>query len=216
MSLPGQVQKPADVGYASQSAWLQSGSVKDNIVFASEYEETRYEHVLSASCLHPDIAELPMGDETTIGENGNSLSGGQRARVALARALYSKAPLLLLDDIFSALDTRTASSLWQQCFCTDTLKDRTVVLVTQVPWIPSQADLCIELEDGQIKTQERNIGVVRHSVSLPADGGEEHIANMEGNATTTAAASSPSKKIRQDVIEQEMESDKGSGRFLCE
>ena len=162
----GKLTKPSDIGYASQTAWLQNDTLKSNILFTSPFEPTRYKNVLTACCLDADLEELSDGEQTIVGENGTSLSGGQRARVTIARALYSRAPLLVLDDVFSALDAKTAASLWEQCFCGDWLNGRTTVLVTQIPWIAEQADLSITLENGRIQSCEPNIGVVRKPVVI--------------------------------------------------
>ena len=131
----GRVMRPRDVAFATQTPWLENATVRENIIFHSEFEQARYDRVIEACCLPADFNELTDGDMTEPGEGGASLSGGQRSRVALARALYSKAPLLLLDDVFSALDSKTAAALWENCFCHDVLRGRTVVLVTNVPWI---------------------------------------------------------------------------------
>lgn len=165
----GSVIRPADVAFASQTTWLQSETIRDNIVFNSPFEQARYDRVVEACCLGLDFSELAKGDQTEVGENGTALSGGQKSRVALARALYSKAPLLLLDDIFSALDTKTAASVWKLCFCSDMLKGRTTVLVTQMPWVAAQADLSVLLENGTVKSVEQNLGVVRTPVAADAE-----------------------------------------------
>jgi ABC-type multidrug transport system fused ATPase/permease subunit len=162
----GSVTVPDDVAFASQSPWLQNDTIRANILFSSPFEQARYSRVLQACCLPEDFKELADGDMTVVGENGTSLSGGQKARVALARALYSKAPLLLLDDVFSALDAKTAAGVWKYCFCTDLLKGRTTVLVTQVPWIASQADLAITFDKGQVQFVEPHIGVVRQPINI--------------------------------------------------
>ncbi|EMC99860.1 hypothetical protein BAUCODRAFT_63331 [Baudoinia panamericana UAMH 10762] len=127
----GQLIRPREpVGYCAQTPWLQSMSIRENIIFSSPYDDKRYKDVLEACALTPDLAEMKAGDLSLIGENGIGLSGGQRARVALARAVYSRTRILLLDDPLSALDQQTAEAIVQKCFAGPLLKDRTVVLVT--------------------------------------------------------------------------------------
>ncbi|KAL5594701.1 hypothetical protein BROUX41_001617 [Berkeleyomyces rouxiae] len=220
----GEVTRPASAGYASQSPWLQNGTIKSNILFTSPMEKVRYDRVVTACCLDQDLAELPNGDETVIGENGTSLSGGQRARVSLARALYSKTSLLLLDDIFSALDARTAASLWEQCFCSDMLSARTVILVTQIPWLAEQADLVVTLENGNVKSVEPHIGVTRRPISslkdLGGDSSEPQSENEEGNdeAATSGAVVKKTAVVEEanedDEIDSELNATKSSGRHL--
>lgn len=129
----GTVTRPQDIAFASQQPWLQNDTIRGNILFNSDYEEARYNRVVNACGLPIDFNEFPERDATEVGESGASLSGGQKSRVALARALYSKAPVLLLDDIFSALDTKTAASVWKDCFCGELLRGRTIVLVSNFP-----------------------------------------------------------------------------------
>jgi ABC-type multidrug transport system fused ATPase/permease subunit len=224
----GSVTRPDDVAFSSQTAWLQSTSIKENILFSSPMEEARYKRVVEACCLPLDLSELPDGDETEVGENGTALSGGQKARVALARALYSKAPLLLLDDIFSALDAKTTASVWEQCFCTDLLRGRTVVLVTQVKWIAEQADLHVVLENGNITSQEQHIGIVRRPVEIAKDAIEGDgpdaaatVTSTNGHGETNGlnggdAAKPPAptaSKPKKDDIAKEMEATGATGRL---
>ncbi|GAC95425.1 ATP-binding cassette transporter [Pseudozyma hubeiensis SY62] len=118
------------VAYCSQTAWLETLSIRDNIVFGQFFDAERYEKVLECCCLKPDLKTFPEGDKTEIGENGVSLSGGQKARVALARAVYSRAPVVLLDDVLAAVDSHTARRLVDECLCGDLMRGRTVILVT--------------------------------------------------------------------------------------
>ncbi|KAK4689221.1 hypothetical protein P7C73_g876, partial [Tremellales sp. Uapishka_1] len=108
------------VAYASQTPWLQYMTVKENILFGHDWDSERYEATLDCCCLRPDLDILPDGD-------GVTLSGGQKARVALARAVYSAAETVLLDDPLAAVDIHVARELVQKCFKGRLLKNRTVV-----------------------------------------------------------------------------------------
>ncbi|OTA59277.1 abc transporter [Hypoxylon sp. EC38] len=110
----GKATCPLDVAYVPQTAWLQNNTVRQNILFYAPYDERRYNQVIYACDLVEDMAQLPLGDLTHVGEQGSSLSGGQRQRISLARALYSPASVLLLDDIFSALDAHTTVRVYER------------------------------------------------------------------------------------------------------
>ncbi|KAL8690584.1 MAG: hypothetical protein Q9218_004004 [Villophora microphyllina] len=155
----GNVTLPSDVvGYCAQTPWLQSMSIRDNILFMSPYEEGRYRKVLEACALTQDLATFKHGDLTNIGENGVGLSGGQRARVALARAIYSQAKMLFLDDPLSALDHQTAEFIVQKCFCGPLTEGRTVVLVThRTALCQNVAKQVVEVLDGQARVLDKSL-----------------------------------------------------------
>ena len=96
----------------SQIAWIQTGTIRDNILFGSQMDSWRYRETLEKCSLVKDLELLPYGDLTEIGERGVNLSGGQKQRIQLARALYQDADIYLLDDPFSAVDAHTATSLF--------------------------------------------------------------------------------------------------------
>ena len=98
--------------YVSQTPWLQNATIRDNILFGKPFDKDKYEKVLTACAFRPDLAALTNGDGTEIGLRGVKLSGGQRARLAFGRALYSSAQLLVLDDIFSALGSQVAKEIF--------------------------------------------------------------------------------------------------------
>ncbi|GLC33196.1 hypothetical protein PLESTB_000360400 [Pleodorina starrii] len=102
------------VAYCAQVPWIVAGSVRENIVFGSPWDEQWYGHVVYACCLADDLAGLPAGDQTELGERGINLSGGQKARVALARACYARPAVALLDDPLSAVDPRVGRDLFSR------------------------------------------------------------------------------------------------------
>ncbi|ORX49049.1 P-loop containing nucleoside triphosphate hydrolase protein [Hesseltinella vesiculosa] len=118
------------VAYVAQTAWLQNASIKDNILFGLPFVEKRYNDTLFACSLVKDLAALEDGDMTEIGEKGITLSGGQKARVALARAVYSRAGIVLMDDVLSAVDAHTARHIYDNCLTGPLMNGRTRILVT--------------------------------------------------------------------------------------
>ncbi|KAF9940341.1 hypothetical protein BGZ65_007307 [Modicella reniformis] len=121
---------PGSVAYVSQHPWLQQASIRENIMFGSPFEPERYQKVLEACALLPDLAVFEHGDLTEIGEKGITLSGGQKQRVALARAMYSRAQHVLFDDCLSAVDAHTARHLFENYLKGPLMEGRTRILVT--------------------------------------------------------------------------------------
>lgn len=144
------VKSRKPIAYCAQTPWLQSMTIRDNILFNAPFEPERYRQTLEACALLPDLAAFKQGDLSPIGENGIGLSGGQKARVALARAVYSHTDILLLDDPLSALDQQTAQHIVSECICGPLLKNRTVVLVThRIDLCQSIANQFITMKDGR-------------------------------------------------------------------
>uniref|UniRef100_A0A8C9UYT8 ATP-binding cassette sub-family C member 5 n=1 Tax=Scleropages formosus TaxID=113540 RepID=A0A8C9UYT8_SCLFO len=147
--LAGSVAVSGGLAYVAQQAWIFNDTLRENILFGKEYDKERYNLVLDACCLNSDIAELPDGDMTEIGERGTNLSGGQRQRVSLARALYSERPILLLDDPLSAIDAHVATHIFHSAI-QGVARGRTVLFVThQLQYLPD-CDEVLLMKDGQI------------------------------------------------------------------
>ncbi|OCF40975.1 ATP-binding cassette transporter [Kwoniella heveanensis CBS 569] len=139
------------VAYCSQTPWLIGASIKENIVFGSEWDVKRYNAVVDACALRRDFEIFELGDETEVGEKGTTCSGGQKARIALARAIYSPAKTIILDDVLSAVDAQTARHLYDNVLQGSLTQGRTVIMVThQVNLVAPAAKLVVMLEDGQV------------------------------------------------------------------
>ncbi|MBA0824858.1 hypothetical protein Goarm_021496 [Gossypium armourianum] len=133
----GTVHVHGKKAYVSQTAWIQTGSIQENILFGSVMDPVWYQEVVGKCCLIKDLEMLPFGDLTEIGERGVNLSGGQKQRIQLARALYQNADIYFLDDPFSAVDAQTATSLFNE-YVMRALSDKTVLLVShQVEFLPA-------------------------------------------------------------------------------
>ena len=108
----GRININGSVAYVPQLAWIQNETVKNNILFGSRFDQTLYEQVLSACSLTTDLAIMPAGDKTEIGEKGINLSGGQKQRISLARAVYADADIYMLDDPLSAVDSHVGKHIF--------------------------------------------------------------------------------------------------------
>ncbi|KAF9243737.1 hypothetical protein BU15DRAFT_59613 [Melanogaster broomeanus] len=137
------------VAYAAQESWVQNETIRENILFGTAFDEARYKKVIYQCGLERDLELFEAGDRTEVGEKGLTLSGGQKARVTLARAVYSYADILLLDDVLAALDVHTAKWIVDKCFAGDLIKDRTVILVTHnVAMASAVAQYVVSLSSG--------------------------------------------------------------------
>ncbi|NXY47604.1 MRP7 protein, partial [Ceuthmochares aereus] len=136
-------------GLATQEPWIQFTTVRENILFGREYDARLYEEVVEACALSEDLNILPAGDHTEVGENGVTLSGGQKARIALARAVYQEKDLYLLDDPLAAVDADVANHLMQKCVL-GVLKHKTRILCTHRTEFLEKADALLLIDNGRI------------------------------------------------------------------
>ncbi|KNE72660.1 hypothetical protein AMAG_16420 [Allomyces macrogynus ATCC 38327] len=148
----GSVTVRGTVAYASQKAWILNASLCENILFGLPYDEKKYRKIIEACALKRDLAMLVNGDQTLIGDKGINLSGGQRARLNCARALYADADLFLLDDPLSAVDAHVDRHLFDAWFNLDSglLRGKTVVLVTHAVHHLPDVDRIVAVQDGKI------------------------------------------------------------------
>ncbi|KAJ3833329.1 hypothetical protein F5878DRAFT_646030 [Lentinula raphanica] len=171
------------IAYAAQESWVQNETIRENIVFSSPFDEERYRKVLYQCNLERDINLFEAGDATEVGEKGLTLSGGQKARITLARAIYSKAEIVLLDDVLAALDVHTAKWIVEKCFTGDLMEGRTIILVTHNIAITRPiAGFVVAIRDGRIESQGTVLEALGHDFALAEEGRKEQqvIAKSDG------------------------------------
>ncbi|XP_059613900.1 ATP-binding cassette sub-family C member 4-like [Phlebotomus argentipes] len=165
----GSVQCHGKLSYACQEPWVFAASIRQNILFGEEMDKDRYEAVIKACALNHDLEQFPAGDQTVIGERGASLSGGQKARVSLARAVYRRADIYLFDDPLSAVDAHVGRHLFDQVIGPrGRLGSRKItrILVTHQVHFLKDADWLVVLKDGQIEVQGPPLEVFRSGIDF--------------------------------------------------
>ncbi|KAL5813143.1 hypothetical protein ACOSQ3_028093 [Xanthoceras sorbifolium] len=207
----GNIQVHGKTAYVSQTAWIQTGSIRENILFGSPMDSCRYRETLERCSLVKDLELLPFGDLTEIGERGVNLSGGQKQRIQLARALYQNADIYLLDDPFSAVDAHTATSLFNE-YVLGALSGKAVLLVThQVDFLPA-FDSVLLMSDGEIlraapyhqllvSSKEFQDLVNAHKETA----GSERLAEV----TSPERRGTPAKEIKKGYVEKQIQALKG-------
>lgn len=138
-----------DVAVYFQTPWLINATIRQNIIMNCDYDEEKYMNVIELCELGSDLLLLQAGDMTELGQRGVNLSGGQKARVNLARAVYKNAPVVLLDDPMSALDAHVGQKIMKNLICSH-FKNKTVILITHGTQFIHKADRIITLDEGKV------------------------------------------------------------------
>ncbi|XP_033832984.1 ATP-binding cassette sub-family C member 4-like isoform X1 [Periophthalmus magnuspinnatus] len=205
----GVLKVKGQLTYASQQPWVFPGTIRSNILFGKDLNPQKYERVVQACALKRDLELLPDGDLTLIGDRGATLSGGQKARVNLARAVYQDADIYLLDDPLSAVDAEVGKFLFDHCI-RGLLKNKCRILVTHQLQYLKGADHIIVLKEGRIMTQGTYQGLTRSGfdvTSLPNSDDELWLRTVEPDKpsirsrTTNQSNNSHSSLLQQDVHE---------------
>ncbi|VDD91907.1 unnamed protein product [Enterobius vermicularis] len=142
----GKLDISGRIAYVPQEPWIFPGTVRENILFGSAYDKKKYHEVIRVCSLSKDFSQLPFGDASTVGDQGHSLSGGQKARISLARAVYSDADIYILDDPLSAVDAAVGRYLCISGF----LKQKLIILVTHQIQFLGSAKLILLMQDSHI------------------------------------------------------------------
>lgn len=212
----GTIDVKGEISYASQEPWLFAGSVRQNILFGLPMDRHRYRTVVKKCALERDFTLFPYGDKTIVGERGVSLSGGQRARINLARSVYKQADIYLLDDPLSAVDTHVGKQLFDDCI-TGYLREKTVILITHQLQYLKEVDQIIILENGEMKAhgsyselQESGLDFAKLLHSQPVEEGEQQKPALARQSSIASVASFDDKTTEAPL---QVEEQKGSGKI---
>ncbi|KAF8758431.1 P-loop containing nucleoside triphosphate hydrolase protein [Rhizoctonia solani] len=201
-SLPRQ----GGIAYAAQEAWVQNESIRDNILLGAEYDEERYKKVISQCALERDLTLFDAGDQTEVGEKGMTLSGGQKARVSLARAIYSKADIIILDDVLSALDVHTSRWIVDHCFRGELVAGRTMIITHNVAMVSEVAHFVVSLgSDGRIVSQGSIDEALRLNPKLKAEAEKDEELERKGEEVVDESNA---------VDKSEANAKKGDGKLM--
>eukprot|EP00117_Sycon_ciliatum_P032486 scpid8147/ scgid4352/ Multidrug resistance-associated protein 7; ATP-binding cassette sub-family C member 10 len=194
-------------GLVSQETWLQHATIRDNILFGKPMNPVRYQEVLHACALQEDLAVLPAGDQTEVGENGVTLSGGQKARISLARAAYQDKDIYLLDDPLAAVDVHVAQHLFRRCIA-GLMSTKTRILCTHHLQFLASADHVLVMEDGRIARQGLPADVLPKE-ALSSQIGRNLEAETGKEAASEAAEGDSGCDAEADVLVEEERREKG-------
>lgn len=198
--------------YVKQNPWLQRGTIRDNILFGKSYDYNRYKNILKACALSADLNSLPKKDLTLIGEAGNTLSGGQKTRISLARAVYADKDIYLLDDVLATLDPKVASYIFKHVIL-GLLNTKTRLLCTHQTRYLMYANLVIEMSKGRIINQGKPNEVLSdlEDYLLSSDSVESELNNI--SISDLPKEMYQANKDEKDPLLDEEYKEKGKVRF---
>ena len=205
-SLVGEMTKNAGVvmvngsmSLSAQQAWLVNDTVRGNILFGKPFEEAKYNEILKVCCLEDDLKVLAGGDMCEIGDRGINVSGGQKARISLARCCYSDSDIVVMDDPIAAVDSHVGKALFHKCIASY-LKGKTRILVTNATQYLHKCDYIIVLENQTISHQGTYEELKAQNIDLMALLTEE-----DGSSSFSAARRTASKREEEDKKKKEEE-----------
>jgi ATP-binding cassette subfamily C (CFTR/MRP) protein 1 len=206
------------LAYLAQEPWIQNMTLQDNILFGAPYDATRYDAVITACALKDDISRLPGGHKCTIGEKGINLSGGQKARVALARVCYADCDIVVLDDPLSAVDAHVGRFLFEKVI-RGLLLSKTVIYVTQHVHTLKDVDRVIVLAEGQVSYDGSLPDIIAQGFSVLGLE-ERHETEDEtedgNNRRASTKHKSTAKNQEADVMTDKLESNDEKGLLTQE
>jgi len=176
------------MSYCTQTPWIVNDTLRGNIVFGREFRKERYDAIVESCALLYDLAVLPAGDMTEIGERGINLSGGQKARISLARALYQAdidTKIVLLDDPLSAVDAHVGEHIFRRAISGDVSKGTTRILVTHHVHVLSQCDKVIIMDGGEIKHMGKYSDLIEQGVDFAGAVDVSKLENKEVEENNT-------------------------------
>ncbi|KPM46020.1 Metal resistance protein YCF1 [Neonectria ditissima] len=212
----GSVEVRGTVAYASQQTWILNATVKENIIFGYRYDPDFYEKTIQACALMDDFAQLPDGDETVVGERGISLSGGQKARVSLARAVYARADIYLLDDVLSAVDSHVGRHIIDNVLGPrGLLASKTRILATNAIAVLRGASFVTMLKDGEIiekGTYKQLIAMKGLVNDILKTAGHDSGSNSNSEPSSSASSSKAATIIEVDSSQAKEEMEEAQER----
>ncbi|XP_015763404.1 PREDICTED: multidrug resistance-associated protein 4-like [Acropora digitifera] len=203
--LDGEISCQGRIAWVSQQPWVFSGTVRDNILFGITFDSHKYRKTLEACDLDKDLERFPYGDMTRVGERGIVLSGGQRARVELARAVYSDADIYLLDDPLSAVDSNVGQHIFHNCINT-LLNGKTRLMITHNLQVLHEAKNIFFMKNGE-KTMEGSFSAL---LQICCD----LQATSQSLETKQIAKGKNERSVREDKDKHEIERDEDGGTGL--
>lgn len=191
----GEVVIGASRAFCPQYAWIQNASVRENIIFGKDFNQKWYDEVVDACALRPDLEMLPAGDKTEIGERGITVSGGQKQRMNIARAIYFNADIVLMDDPLSAVDAHVGRHIMDNAIC-GLLKDKCRILATHQLHVLNRCDRIIWVEDGHVQA---------------VDTFDNLMANNEGFQELLKSTKKEEEQQKVEEVEDELDEDAQKG-----
>ncbi|KAK3500077.1 P-loop containing nucleoside triphosphate hydrolase protein [Neurospora hispaniola] len=202
----GEVVLGAQRAFCPQYAWIQNATLKDNILFGKEMDPEWYRDVIKACALQPDLDMLPNNDLTEIGERGITISGGQKQRLNIARAIYFDADIVLMDDPLSAVDAHVGRHIFDNAIL-GLLKDKARILATHQLWVLNRCDRIIWMDGGRIQAVDTFDNLMRDSEEfrqlLESTAQEEKKDEAEAPAATSEEEAPKKKKKAKGLMQAE-------------